>query len=115
MYKLLHDALGIKAGAVFQKRLNAYYDTDGNCLQSGCVEGNAEFEEMSGSWWRPEIADPFFLVTADLSVRNMLFQNTPDFNKLYECGNVFKTQEEASAAAREMRDCLFKFHTRKME
>ena len=57
--------------------------------------------------WKPKMDEPFWIVTATLDVNFYLWNGTLSNIEMFNCGNCFKTREEAKIAAKKIRD-LFK-------
>jgi len=64
---------------------------------------------MKTKRWRAKEGERFYIVASDTSVVNFFGGKIGEYeNDLFECGNYFKTEDEALAAAKEIRRVLTK-------
>lgn len=66
-------------------------------------------EQQKPKRWVPSVGDRFYFVDAYCEVDNKQWNN-PYKPDTWDCGNCFKTPEDAEYAAQEMRKCLERVH-----
>ena len=71
---------------------------------------NAEQKRVEKIRWRAKKGDRYWKLSSDLHMLGMQEDNDDFDQDSWECGNYFKTQEQAERAAEAIKETLRKFH-----
>lgn len=123
-YRLLRDLPGIEAGTIFDVH---HRDTQGGAdiyAHEGCgvlrpshatfherfVSEHPEWFEEIIERWEPKLGDKYYLVRPEGSYcRNENIRDT-HHHKYFDFGNCFRTQAQATEAAKRIKQTLMDYH-----
>ena len=71
---------------------------------------NAEQKRVEKIRWRAKKGDMYWMLAQDLEVSEIQEDNVTTDQLFWECGNYFKTQEQAERAGEAIKEVLRKFH-----
>lgn len=88
-----------------------YYFESYKCPRAAWIEW-AEFQKLP--YWRAMRGDRYWYVDTDCTPSTN-WDTSGKADDRYECGNYFRTQEEAIAACEAVRECLQEFHRKRKQ
>jgi len=67
-------------------------------------------EPPKPEWWKPEMHEPWFHITADGQIACEVWTDSPADRERWGSGNCFKTREQADQGHEKIREALRHFH-----
>ena len=74
------------------------------------LKWNAEEKRVEKIRWRAPEKSNYWCCSIDLSVMKTADYRYEADQKMYNCGNYFRTKEQAEAAAKRVKEVLYKYH-----